>query len=62
MDRLLLIHDLITHMLGGLYKAPIDKDKTKRILDLGTGTGICMRTTAAATTTATLASTCMGLG
>jgi len=50
MDRLLLIHDIITRVLGGLYRAPIDKDKTKRILDLGTGTGICMPTTAATTT------------
>lgn len=41
MDRLLLIHDIVTRVTGGLYQAPIDKDKTKLILDIGTGTGIC---------------------
>ncbi|KAK4155427.1 S-adenosyl-L-methionine-dependent methyltransferase [Chaetomidium leptoderma] len=40
MDRLLLIHDMITRLIGGLYSAPIDKAKTRRILDIGTGTGI----------------------
>lgn len=41
MDRLLLIHDIVTRVTDGLYQAPIDKDKTKLILDIGTGTGIC---------------------
>ncbi|EOO01711.1 putative methyltransferase domain-containing protein [Phaeoacremonium minimum UCRPA7] len=40
MDRLLLIHDIVTRVTDGLYQAPIDKDKTKLILDIGTGTGI----------------------
>jgi hypothetical protein len=41
MERLLLIHDIITRLIGGLYLAPIDKAKTRRILDIGTGTGVC---------------------
>lgn len=42
MDRLLLIHEIITRSIGGLYLAPLDKDTTKRILDIGTGSGVCM--------------------
>lgn len=41
MERLVLIHEIITRSIGGLYLAPIDPDKTKRILDIGTGSGIC---------------------
>lgn len=41
MERLILIHEIITRSIGGLYLAPIDSDKTKRILDVGTGSGIC---------------------
>lgn len=43
MDRLLLMHDIVTHTIGGLYLAPIDPAKTQRILDIGTGTGICKK-------------------
>lgn len=41
MNRLLLLHDIMTRLIGGLYMAPVDKAKTKRILDIGTGTGVC---------------------
>ncbi len=41
MERLLLLHDILTRLIGGLYLAPLDKAKTKRILDIGTGTGVC---------------------
>ena len=41
MERLVLIHEIITRSIGGLYLAPIDPDKTKRVLDIGTGSGIC---------------------
>ncbi|KAK2013154.1 methyltransferase domain-containing protein [Colletotrichum eremochloae] len=40
MDRLDLSHSLVVKTTGGLFLAPIDKDKTHRILDVGTGTGI----------------------
>ncbi|KAK3899987.1 S-adenosyl-L-methionine-dependent methyltransferase [Staphylotrichum tortipilum] len=40
MNRLLLLHDIMTRLIGGFYMAPVDKAKTKRILDIGTGTGI----------------------
>jgi hypothetical protein len=33
----------MTRLIGGLYTAPIDKAKTRRILDIGTGTGVCKR-------------------
>ncbi|KAK1755495.1 S-adenosyl-L-methionine-dependent methyltransferase [Echria macrotheca] len=39
-ERLLLLHEIMTQVQGGLYTAPVDKEKTKRILDIGTGTGI----------------------
>lgn len=41
MERLLLLHDIMTRLIGGLYVAPVDKAKTRRILDIGTGTGVC---------------------
>lgn len=40
--RLDLTHALMVKTIGGqLYRAPIDFDKALRILDVGTGTGIC---------------------
>lgn len=44
MDRLLLIHEIITLSIGGLYLAPLEQGKTKRILDIGTGSGVCKLT------------------
>jgi methylase of polypeptide subunit release factors len=44
MDRLLLLHNIMTRLIGGLYLSPIDKAKTRRILDIGTGTGVCKQT------------------
>lgn len=41
MERLLLLHDIMTRSIGGLYLAPIEESTVKRILDIGTGTGIC---------------------
>lgn len=41
MDRLLLIHEIITLSIGALYLAPLEKAATKRILDIGTGSGVC---------------------
>ncbi|KAL2165080.1 hypothetical protein VTH06DRAFT_376 [Thermothelomyces fergusii] len=40
MERLTLLHNIMTRLVGGLYAAPIDKSKTHRILDIGTGNGI----------------------
>ncbi|TPX09507.1 uncharacterized protein E0L32_009250 [Thyridium curvatum] len=40
MDRLLLLHEIMTKITGGLYQAPIEKEKVHNILDIGTGTGI----------------------
>lgn len=41
MERLDFMHMLLTKALGEkLFLAPIDKGKTQRILDIGTGTGI----------------------
>lgn len=43
MDRLDLTHTLMVKTLGDrLYLAPIEPKKMSRILDIGTGTGICM--------------------
>ncbi|KAH6632603.1 S-adenosyl-L-methionine-dependent methyltransferase [Chaetomium tenue] len=39
MERLVLLHNVMTRLVGGLYAAPIDKEKTRRILDIGTGNG-----------------------
>ena len=41
MDRLLLIHEIVTLSTGALYLAPLEQDTTKRILDIGTGSGVC---------------------
>jgi methylase of polypeptide subunit release factors len=42
-QRLDLTHVLVTKTIGDvLYKAPIDETQPLRILDVGTGTGICM--------------------
>jgi hypothetical protein len=43
MDRLVLLHNVMTRLVGGYYAAPIDKEKTRRILDIGTGNGACKR-------------------
>ena len=40
-DRLDLQHEMFLFTFGrNLYNAPIEKDKLKEVLDLGTGTGI----------------------
>lgn len=41
MDRLLLIHEIITMSIGALYLAPLKAENMKRILDIGTGCGVC---------------------
>lgn len=42
MDRLDLTHAMMLKLLDNrLYQAPLDKDKIHKILDIGTGTGIC---------------------
>lgn len=44
MDRLDLNHMLMTKTIGKkLFLAPVPQEKTHRILDIGTGTGICKR-------------------
>ncbi|MBE3045451.1 hypothetical protein IMZ48_23470 [Candidatus Bathyarchaeota archaeon] len=43
MDRLLLIHEIITLSIGGLYLAPLNPENMKRILDIGTGSGVCKK-------------------
>ncbi|KAI8284289.1 Secondary metabolism regulator LAE1 [Colletotrichum sp. SAR 10_98] len=44
-DRLDMAHALITRVIGNkLYLAPVETPKVHRILDIGTGTGICKQT------------------
>ena len=49
-DRLDVVHHIMVRsMKGRIYLAPIDQDKVRHILDVGTGTGSCkwrMRTVA----------------
>ena len=45
-ERLLLLNEIMTRAIGGLYLAPLEKEKIHRILDIGTGTGICKTITA----------------
>ncbi|OLN81629.1 Malonyl-[acyl-carrier protein] O-methyltransferase 1-like protein 5 [Colletotrichum chlorophyti] len=40
MERLDLLNALVGKALGTLYLAPVEQEKTHRILDIGTGTGI----------------------
>jgi hypothetical protein len=41
-DRLDLSHGLMTKAIGDkLFLAPVNTDKLQRVLDIGTGTGIC---------------------
>lgn len=47
LDRLDLAHKMMLKTLSGrLYLAPLEKDKVRRILDIGTGTGMCISTRA----------------
>lgn len=44
MDRLDFHHTYMVKILGRkLFLAPIPSETTHRILDIGTGTGICMQ-------------------
>ncbi|TDZ15180.1 Secondary metabolism regulator LAE1 [Colletotrichum orbiculare MAFF 240422] len=40
LDRLDFMSDMVHKTLGAFYLAPIEEEKTHRILDMGTGTGI----------------------
>lgn len=43
MERLDFVHTLQVKTIGNrLFLAPVEEDKIQRILDVGTGTGICM--------------------
>lgn len=42
MDRLDLAHAMIVKTIGNrLYLAPLQKERIHKMLDIGTGTGIC---------------------
>lgn len=46
MDRLDFNHMLIMKAIGGKhFLAPVPQEETQRILDIGTGTGICTQST-----------------
>ncbi|CAK7218248.1 hypothetical protein SEUCBS140593_003482 [Sporothrix eucalyptigena] len=40
MDRLLIMHTVVTMAIGSLFLAPVDFEKPQRVLDIGTGNGI----------------------
>jgi len=41
MERLDFLHAIFYNALGRLYDAPLEQDKVREVLDLGTGTGLC---------------------
>lgn len=42
-EQLDMAHMLLVKAIGSrLYLAPLEKDKVQRIMDIGTGTGICL--------------------
>ncbi|OAA65767.1 tam domain protein [Niveomyces insectorum RCEF 264] len=40
MDRLLIMHTVITLATGSLFRAPVNMDEPQQILDIGTGNGV----------------------